>query len=290
MFDELLVEEFGRIDPKILASGIVAYRRARESALVLYPHVQMTLLELAKRGISSAWCRTRRSSRSGCGCARSRSSTCSTAVVTFDDTNERKPSPGPFREILKRLQVEPNEALMVGDWAERDVVGGKSLGMKTVFARYGDTFGTETSGADYDVDDVIELVGIVDRLNGVAPGQSDGARATPAEASGVPAAGCRAAVRRVVRHPESGGRQWRRARSRPRRSKSTRHPRAPEGSDQHFHVYVFDVFNQAFLPGSRSTPSRKRCRSCGTSRSGSTSSRRPIPSCSTCPSSRPTRI
>ena len=189
MFDELLVEEFGRIDPKILASGIVAYRRGRESALVLYPHVQMTLLELAKRGIKlgvvsdapqfQVWLRL---------CSLSLQHLFD-AVVTFDDTNERKPSPGPFREILKRLQVEPNEALMVGDWAERDVVGGKSLGMKTVFARYGDTFGTETSGADYDVDDVIELVGIVDRLNGVAPGQSDGARATPAEASGVPAAG-----------------------------------------------------------------------------------------------------
>jgi hypothetical protein len=37
--------------------------------------------------------------------------------------------------------------------------------MKTVFARYGDTFGTVESGADYDIDDVYELVAIVDRLN-----------------------------------------------------------------------------------------------------------------------------
>ena len=51
VFDRLLESELGHIDPKILASGIVAYRRARESALVLYPHVQMTLLELIKRGI-----------------------------------------------------------------------------------------------------------------------------------------------------------------------------------------------------------------------------------------------
>src|SRR5206468_8889371 len=51
VFDELLQREFGEVDPKILASGIVAYRRGRESELVLYPHAQMTLLELAKRGI-----------------------------------------------------------------------------------------------------------------------------------------------------------------------------------------------------------------------------------------------
>ena len=91
------------------------------------------------------------------------------AVVTFDDTGERKPAAAPFREVLRRLGVEPGESLMIGDWAERDVVGGKSLGMKTVFARYGDTFDTKESGADYDVDDVFELVGIVDQLNGRVP-------------------------------------------------------------------------------------------------------------------------
>ena len=88
-------------------------------------------------------------------------------VVTFDDTRERKPSPAPFREVLRRLEADPSEALMVGDWAERDVVGGKSLGMKTVFARYGDTFGTQNSGADYDVDDVFQLVAIVDELRAI---------------------------------------------------------------------------------------------------------------------------
>jgi putative hydrolase of the HAD superfamily len=165
VFDELLATELGQIDPKILASGIVAYRRARESTLVLYPHVQMTLLELVKRGIRlgvvsdaprmQVWMRL---------CSLSLQHLFD-AVVTFDDTQERKPSPAPFREVLKRLGVAAEESLMVGDWAERDVVGGKSLGMKTVFARYGDTFDTQQSGADYDVDDIWQLVGIVDDLN-----------------------------------------------------------------------------------------------------------------------------
>jgi putative hydrolase of the HAD superfamily len=169
VFDELLEGEFGQIDPKVLASGIVAYRRARESTLVLYPHVQMTLHELTKRGIRlgvvsdaprlQVWLRL---------CALSLQHVFD-AVVTFDDTGERKPSPAPFREVLRRLAVEPGHSLMVGDWAERDVVGGKSLGMKTVFARYGDTFGTQESGADYDIQDIWELVAIVDRLNAAAP-------------------------------------------------------------------------------------------------------------------------
>lgn len=168
VFDELLQREFGEVDPKILASGIVAYRRARESALVLYPHAQMTLLELAKRGIRlgvvsdaprlQVWLRL-------CGLGLQH---VFDAVVTFDDTGERKPAPAPFREVLRRLEVDPHEAMMIGDWAERDVVGAKSLGMVTVFARYGDTFDTKVSGADFDVDDVFELVRIVDGLNGTA--------------------------------------------------------------------------------------------------------------------------
>lgn len=166
VFDQLIESELGHIDPRILASGIVAYRRARESALVLYPHVQMTLLELTKRGIrlgvvsdaprAQVWLRL---------CSLSLQHVFD-AVVTFEDTGERKPSPAPFRAVLRKLGAEPAESLMVGDWAERDVVGGRSLGMKTVFARYGDTFNTVESGADYDIDDVFELVAIVDRLNG----------------------------------------------------------------------------------------------------------------------------
>jgi len=90
------------------------------------------------------------------------------AVVTFEDTGERKPSPAPFREVLRRLGAEPRASLMIGDWAERDVVGARSLGMKTAFARYGDTFDTKESGADFDIDDVFELVAIVDELNRAA--------------------------------------------------------------------------------------------------------------------------
>src|SRR5205085_3191246 len=86
-----------------------------------------------------------------------------------------------FREVLKRLGVGASDSLMIGDWAERDVVGGRGLGMKTVFARYGDTFGTEESGADFDIDDVFELVAIVDRLNEAAgpPGPAANADSPP---------------------------------------------------------------------------------------------------------------
>ena len=55
---------------------------------------------------------------------------------------------------------------MVGDWPERDVVGAATVGITTVFARYGDTFGVVHSNAQYDINDISELLAIVDRENG----------------------------------------------------------------------------------------------------------------------------
>ena len=40
------------------------------------------------------------------------------------------------------------------------------IGMRTAFARYGDTFGTVNSGADWDLNDIYQLVMIINEVNG----------------------------------------------------------------------------------------------------------------------------
>jgi HAD superfamily hydrolase (TIGR02253 family) len=168
VFDKFLQEELGRIDYKVLASAVVAYRRVRDSALVLYPHVTMALMELVKRGLRLAVISDAPGMQAWLRLCHLNLQHFFEHVVTIEDTGERKPSPQPFRKALSLLSVDASEALMVGDWPERDVVGAAKLGMKTVFARYGDTFGTVHSGADFEINDIIELVDIVDRLNGRA--------------------------------------------------------------------------------------------------------------------------
>lgn len=165
VFDELLYNAFSKIDYKILCSGIVAYRRAREAALVPYPHVYLTLTELLRMNLKLAVVSDAPAREAWLRLCYLNFHHLFDVVVTFDDTGERKPNPGPFRKALERLGVKPEEALMVGDWAERDVVGAKQVGMKTVFARYGDTFGTVHSNADYDIDDIVEVIDIVKREN-----------------------------------------------------------------------------------------------------------------------------
>lgn len=165
VFDEFLKRVLQKVNYKILSAGIVAYRRAREAALIPYPHVYPTLNKLMKLGIKmgilsdapvkEAWLRL----------AYLNFHHIFDTVVTFDETGERKPSPKPFKVILEKLNVKPKEALMVGDWAERDIVGASKVGMKTAFARYGDTFNTENHNADYDLRDIRELVDIIIKEN-----------------------------------------------------------------------------------------------------------------------------
>ena len=165
VFDELLYREFSKVDYKILSAGVIAYRRAREAALVPYPHVPMTLIELTKMHIKLGVVSDAPAKEAWLRLCYLNFHHLFDAVVTFDDTGKRKPNPEPFRKILNKFQIEPYEAVMVGDWAERDVVGAAQVGMKTVFARYGNTFGTGISNADYDIDDIKQIIDIVKEQN-----------------------------------------------------------------------------------------------------------------------------
>jgi putative hydrolase of the HAD superfamily len=165
VFDVAIKELLGELDFKALAAGIVAYRRAREASLVLYPHVRVTLIELMKRGIRLAVVSDAPRQEAWLRLCYLQLHHIFDFVSTFEDTGERKPSPVPFQRALDYFGVEPDEAVMVGDWPERDITGAAKLGIKTVFARYGNTFGTVESGAHYDIDDIYELVDIVDQLN-----------------------------------------------------------------------------------------------------------------------------
>ncbi len=48
IFDKILKAKLGRIDYKILAGGILAYRRAKNGTMTLYPRVNQTLIELMR--------------------------------------------------------------------------------------------------------------------------------------------------------------------------------------------------------------------------------------------------
>ena len=165
VFDDFLMQNFGKVSNKILAAGIVSYRRAREATLLVYPNVNKTLIELIKMGIQLAVVSDAPSREAWMRLYYLNLHHVFDPVLTYDDSGAHKPSPKPFEMALDILNVNSDEALMIGDWPDRDVVGASQIGMKTIFARYGDTFGTVDSGADWDVNDIYEVVNIVKGLN-----------------------------------------------------------------------------------------------------------------------------
>ena len=165
VFDVFIEKQIGHVDNKFLAAGIVAYRRAREANLMVYPNVNKTLMSLAKSGIKLGVVSDAPSREAWMRIYYLNLYHFFDVVITFDDTGERKPSSKPFQMCLDSLSLEPAHTIMVGDWPDRAVVGAKQIGMKTAFARYGDTFGTIHSGADWDLNDIYQLVMIINEHN-----------------------------------------------------------------------------------------------------------------------------
>ena len=165
ILDKVLTQEFGRVDYKMLAAGIIGYRRAKDGMMTLYPHVHMTLIELMRLGIKRAvisdapklpvWLRI-----VGLGLHHYFDH-----IITSEDYGAPKPNPQPFQKALELLGTKAGETVMVGDWAERDIAGARRVGMKTAWAKYGNTFDTKHSGADYELSDIYDIVDIVRREN-----------------------------------------------------------------------------------------------------------------------------
>ena len=165
VFDKMLLRLYSKVDYKILSAGIVAYRSAREAALKPYPKVFPTLIELIKYGLKLAVVSDAPAREAWLRLSYINFQHLFDVVITFEDTYQKKPSPAPFNLALQKLGLKAEECLMIGDWAERDVVGAKAVGMKTVFARYGDTFNTVNPGSDYDINCISELLNIIKKEN-----------------------------------------------------------------------------------------------------------------------------
>ncbi|MCA9783598.1 MAG: HAD-IA family hydrolase [Candidatus Delongbacteria bacterium] len=166
ILDRYLVESTGELDPKILACGIVAYRRARTAHMVLYPHVKLTLMQLLKRGLRLAVLTDAPRQKAWLRLANLNLQHYFDPVITHNDTGHHKPHSAPFHAVLAALGLPAHQVMMVGDWPERDIEGARALGLHTALALYGSTMDTANHRADYELRDIADLPGVLDTLNG----------------------------------------------------------------------------------------------------------------------------
>ncbi len=140
--DPLIFQRFLRkinrkIDYRLLAKAVAAYRKAQPKVLQPYPHTRKTLAALKRKGIilgvvsdaprMKAWLRL----------AEMNLSDYFDIVVALDDTKKLKPHPAPFRKAIQKLKISPEQILFVGDNPDRDIAGAHAVGMQTCLAKYG---------------------------------------------------------------------------------------------------------------------------------------------------------
>ena len=136
IFQDLIREVSGKMDYRMLAHALTAYRKERSKMLAPYPKVLQTLKKL-KRNYKMALISDAPKNKVWMRLVFMKADNLFDVIITFDDTKKKKPDKLPFEMAVKRLKVKPLEILMVGDSISKDMQGAKKLGMKTVLALYG---------------------------------------------------------------------------------------------------------------------------------------------------------
>ena len=87
-------------------------------------------------------------------------------VLGSDSVSERKPSPVPIFELLKRFSVSKDEAVIIGD-SNYDIGAGKAAGIKTIAVTYGYRDREVLKGADFIIDNFGEILRILPEVDKV---------------------------------------------------------------------------------------------------------------------------
>ncbi len=165
IFQKFLRAATGRLDYKLLAEGIVAYRKKQADILQPYNDVVPTLKHLRKMRLKLAIVSDAPRLRAWLRLVELGIHNYFDVVVCFEDTGNYKHTGLPFKKALRLLKLTPKECLMVGDWPERDMVGAGKLGIRTIFAKYGATKDVKNSGADFEIETIKGVLTVVKKLN-----------------------------------------------------------------------------------------------------------------------------
>jgi putative hydrolase of the HAD superfamily len=158
IFEKFFMKKYRKVDYRILAHAVIAYRRANAKLLKTYPNVIKTLRILKKRGVRLAVLSDAPRVNAHIRLVEVEMDDLFDVVVTFDDVGETKPSTKGFKMVLKKLNVDAKDCLMVGDNPTRDVIGARNAGIKMCLAAYSCTSNVET---DYQINNIKELLKIV---------------------------------------------------------------------------------------------------------------------------------
>ncbi|MEE9594724.1 MAG: TIGR02253 family HAD-type hydrolase [Candidatus Hydrothermarchaeales archaeon] len=152
-YDRLLEELKLEWNPKIVASGVVAYERTKVGYLRPYPKVIPTLFSLKgvyQLGVISNGLAVKQWEKLiGLGLHH-----VFEIVATSEDVGYEKPHVEIFENAMDRAGLEPKECVMVGDRLDTDIAGAKMVGMFAVRVIQG-KFSDDEPSSEEDTPDAV---------------------------------------------------------------------------------------------------------------------------------------
>ncbi len=108
IFQKFLARHQKQVNPKVLASGVVAYRKVRAGFLEPYPHVIRTLMRLKEKGTKLGIVTDAPTMKAWIRLMSMKIGDYFDVVVAYEDTMQLKPHTFPFQEALRRLGWKGN--------------------------------------------------------------------------------------------------------------------------------------------------------------------------------------
>ena len=158
---EKFLKKHKSFNEKILAAAINAYLKSKYENIRPYPKVKQTLKKLKQKGYKLAIVTDAPRLKAYMRLDEMDITDMFDVVVGKEDTGRQKPSKLPFKKALKALKVKPSEAMHVGDWRERDVLGARKMGMRSCLAHYGDQHIGKKIWADCYVDKIEDILKVI---------------------------------------------------------------------------------------------------------------------------------
>ena len=163
-FDDLVKAVLGRYDPKIITTGIITYHNVKVALLRPYPHTIKTLIELKAMGLKLGVITDGLTIKQWEKLIRLGIVDFFDDVITSEEFGLGKPSIEFFEYGIKKMNLNPDETIYVGDRVDRDIIPAKKVGMRTIRILEGKYKDMEDNESDYRVNNLLEIVDIVKNL------------------------------------------------------------------------------------------------------------------------------
>jgi len=165
IFQKFFMERYGRIDYAILASAILAYRKAKEGVLKPYPGAKKLLIQLKENGVKLAILSDAPKLEAYLRLCAVGFDDFFDMILTKEDVGVAKPHTRGFEAIINKLGVMADECVMIGDAPDKDMEGAKKLGMKTILANYSSRkLESPDHRADYAASSISEIYNIIEKI------------------------------------------------------------------------------------------------------------------------------